>query len=250
MTRKNTATFIAALLHEENMIKLLTLAFATAIAVSATVPALAQTTTDIMAKTPYSAYLQDSRGAIVRSGTGMCWRTSSWTPADAVLGCDGDLVPPVANLIAPPIVLQTTEQQPVFNAAPAPQPAVPCDFSFTLESDQTFSFNSAVLSASAKKRIDEQLHNKLATCIRVDKIIISGYTDHLGSDQFNQNLSAKRAEAVAQYLERSGVNSPIEQRGLGKQQELKACKGIKLLKNLIDCLAPNRRVEVEVKGVR
>jgi OOP family OmpA-OmpF porin len=230
------------------MVKILTLAIAATIAVSTSGSALAQTATEIMAKTPYSAYLQDSRGAIVHSGAGMCWRTSNWTPADAVLGCDGDLLPPVVDAIAPPIVQQSAAPQPIVTAAPAPLLVTPCDFSFTLESDQTFKFNSAELSASAKGRIDDLIHNKFAACGHVDKIIVSGYTDHLGSDQSNQSLSLKRAAAVAAYFEQSGIRAPIEQRGMGKQQELKACKGIRLLHKLIECLAPNRRVEIDVKG--
>ena len=54
--------------------------------------ASAQVVTDIKAKTPNSAYVQDSRGVIVRDPFGLCWRTGQWTPADAVPGCDGPLV--------------------------------------------------------------------------------------------------------------------------------------------------------------
>jgi OOP family OmpA-OmpF porin len=246
MSLKYLATFLAALL-EEIMVKTFALAFVAAAAVFASAATLAQSTTEILAKTPYSAYLQDSHGAIVRSGTGMCWRTNYWTPADAVLGCDGDLVPPVANLIAPPIVQQAPTPQYSKYESPAAAPTR-CDFKFTLESDQTFSFNSATLSATAKSRIDAQIHG--SNCSRIDKVTVAGFTDRLGSDQLNQNLSVKRAAAVAGYLVQSGIQAPIEQLGMGKQQELKACKGIKLLHKLIDCLAPNRRVEVDVKGIR
>ena len=54
--------------------------------------ASAQVVTDIQAKQPNSAYVQDSRGVIVRDPFGLCWRTGYWTPADAVPGCDGPLV--------------------------------------------------------------------------------------------------------------------------------------------------------------
>jgi OOP family OmpA-OmpF porin len=229
------------------MVKTLALAFAAVFAVSASDSALAQSTTDIKAKTPNSAYVQDSSGAIVRSGTGMCWRTGYWTPADAVLGCDGDLAPPVVNAIAPPIVQQSPPPQYIDPGYPV-KPIKHCDFNFVLGSDETFSFNSATLNPAAKTKIDDQLRG--ANCARIEKITVSGYTDHLGTDQLNQSLSLKRAAAVAAYLQQSGVNAPIEQRGMGKQQELKSCKGIKMLKNLIDCLAPNRRVEIEVSGVR
>jgi hypothetical protein len=54
-------------------------------------PPYAPLTTDIQAKTPYSAYVQDARGVIARNPFGLCWRTGYWTPADAVPGCDAPL---------------------------------------------------------------------------------------------------------------------------------------------------------------
>jgi OOP family OmpA-OmpF porin len=222
-----------------------TLAFTVAIAVSTS--ALAQSTTDVLAKTPNSAYVQDARGVIVRSSAGLCWRTNYWTPADAVLGCDGDLAPPVVSAIAPPIVQPSANPEPIKMVEPHPV-AVRCDFTLTLDSDQTFKFDNATLSAAAKTRIDTQLRDKLASCAHVDDIVVSGYTDRLGPDAYNQALSQRRASAVAEYLKRSGVSTQIEQRGLGKQHELKDCNGVTIRKKLIDCLSPNRRVEIEVHG--
>lgn len=220
-----------------------TLALTVAIAMSGS--ALAQSTTDVLAKTPYSAYLQDGRGVIVRSNSGLCWRTNYWTPADAVLGCDGDLVPPVVSAIAPPIAPSMPVPERI---VPAPLPVIRCDFSLTLKSDQTFNFNSVVLSTAAKNLIDTQFRSRLASCAHVDGIVVTGYTDRLGSDTYNQVLSEARASVVAEYLRSSGVKDSIEQRGLGKRQELATCEGITSHKKLVDCLAPNRRVEIEVRG--
>lgn len=202
----------------------------------------AQTFSDIQAKQGKSAYLQDSRGVIVRSPFGLCWRTGSWTPADAVPGCDGDLVSPVANPIAPPIAGTTP-------AAPAPMPAPkPCDFSVTLGSDESFAFNRAVLSSTAKKRIDGEVMRKLANCTRVETIVVTGHADRLGSQQYNQKLSEKRADAVAAYLESKGIRASINTSGAGKTQPVKACTEKLARRQLIDCLAPNRRVVIEARG--
>jgi OOP family OmpA-OmpF porin len=203
---------------------------------------------DIKANTPYSAYLQDGRGVIVRSNTGLCWRTNYWTPADAVPGCDGDLVPPVvANVTAPPIVQpDLTRPAP---AAPQPAPVTHCDFAMTLQSDQTFAFNSGVLSPAAKELLNTQFRSKLASCTHVDKIVVTGYTDRIGSDSYNQVLSEARAAAVAEYLASMNVTAPIDRHGMGKQHELKDCNGVKPQKKLIECLSPNRRVEIEVEGI-
>lgn len=220
------------------------LALTLAIAVST--HAIADTSNDIKAKTPYSAYLQDARGVIVRSNTGLCWRTNYWTPADAVMGCDGDLIPPVVSAIAPPIV---TQSAPAVLPPPPPPPAPkPCDFTFVLQSDETFSFDHANLSEGAKHGLDTDFRSKLANCASVQAIVVTGYTDRLGSDAYNLKLSEKRAATVAGYLKSSGIQAPIEQRGLGKAQELAPCDKVKPQKKLIDCLAPNRRVTIEVHG--
>src|SRR3569832_274159 len=58
---------------------------------------------NIQAKQESSAYAQDVRGTILRSQYGLCWRTGYWTQGDAVIGCDGQLEPPVAKATAPAI---------------------------------------------------------------------------------------------------------------------------------------------------
>ena len=68
--------------------------------------------------------------------------------------------------------------------------------------------------------------------------------------QYNQKLSERRADAVRDYLVSKGVpTDKIETLGMGKTQPVPGvvCKQ-KNMKELIACLAPNRRVEVEVKG--
>lgn len=225
------------------MLKHVALAFTAGIAAAS---AIAQTSTDIKANPSKSAYLQDTRGVIARSPFGLCWRTGTWTPADAVAGCDGELVPPVAKATAPAVVAPT---QPA--AAPIPAPAAPkrCDFSVTLSNDQTFAFNKAVLNNSAKKRIDEEVLGKLGTCAKVDILMITGHTDRLGSHQYNQRLSEKRADAVAAYIKSKGVKAEVDTLGAGKTQSVKACDDKLPRAKLIECLAPNRRVVVEARGL-
>ncbi len=220
---------------------------ALALALAAALPAAQAQTSDIKAKTPYSAYVQNSSGVIVRSAYGLCWHTNYWTPADSVIGCDGELVSPIPNPIAPPMVADTTPT-PVTPPPPRPAP-VPCDFSFILKADETFSFDHATLSDAAKHGLDTDFHNKLASCVSVQSIVVTGYTDRLGTDSYNQKLSQKRAEVVANYLKSTGVAGNIEQRGLGKANEVEACAGVKGQAKLIKCLAPNRRVTIEVHGL-
>jgi OOP family OmpA-OmpF porin len=213
--------------------------------ISASITSTQASATEIQANPKYSAYLQDSRGMVVHSQNDLCWRSGYWTPADAVAGCDGELVPPIAKPTAPDIV-------PPVAAAPITPPTVPlrpCDFSVTLNSDQTFAFNSGALRNTAKRRIDRDVLAKLTTCVKVNLIVITGHADRLGSQTYNQKLSEKRANAVAEYLKSKNVTAPIDTIGLGEAQAVKNCEN-KLPRNkLIECLAPNRRVIIEVRGV-
>jgi OOP family OmpA-OmpF porin len=81
-------------------------------------------------------------------------------------------------------------------------------------------------------------------------VLVSGHTDRIGSDAYNQKLSERRADAVRDYLVSKGVaKNKIEAIGLGEKQPVTGttCQQ-KNQKELITCLQPDRRVEVEVKG--
>jgi OOP family OmpA-OmpF porin len=81
-------------------------------------------------------------------------------------------------------------------------------------------------------------------------VLVTGHTDRIGSQAYNQKLSERRADAVRDYLVSKGVpRDKIETLGMGKTQPIPGvvCNQ-KALRELIACLAPNRRVEVEVKG--
>lgn len=211
-------------------------------AVIAALGALACTTT-IQAQTPTGAYLTDTRNEVAKSGFGLCWRTSSWTPAAAIAECEPELAPkPVAAAPAP------MAAAPV---AAAPAAAKKCDFSTTLQSDELFAFNKATLTPAAQKRLDNDVVAKLSSCASVSMIMVTGHTDRLGSQQFNQKLSEKRADAVKNYLEKKGVPADkLDTMGAGKTQPAQGvkCEDTLPRKKLIDCLAPSRRVVVEVKG--
>lgn len=203
---------------------------------------------NIQATSPHSAYLQDGRGVIVRSGSALCWRSAHWTPADAVPGCDGALAKPVAKIETPVAIVPPA---PVAAPAPAPKPAAPkrCDFAITLQNDETFDFNKATLKNGAKQRIDSEVMTKLSTCARLDLVIVTGHTDFIGQHPYNQKLSEKRADAVAAYLKSKGVSAAIDTMGMGKTQLIKACDDKLSRVKLAECLAPNRRVVIEGRGI-
>lgn len=163
-------------------------------------------------------------------------------------GCATQEAPKPAPAPAPapaPRPQVTPEVKPAPVAKPEPKkPAV-----VNLTSRELFEFNKATLTDDAKRRLDAEVVAKLREVGDVRYINVNGHADRLGSGQYNQQLSEKRADAVRAYLVSKGVDaSKVETFGFGKTTPVKSCPDQKDRKSLIDCLAPNRRVEVEIQG--
>ena len=134
--------------------------------------------------------------------------------------------------------------KPEVKPEPPKKPAV-----MNLGSTELFEFNKAVLTQDARVKLDNEVVAKLKDLKDVRYIIVNGHADRLGSPQYNQRLSEKRAEAVRAYLVSKGVDAAkVETLGFGKTLPVKACPDQKDRKALIECLAPNRRVVVEIQG--
>ncbi len=149
----------------------------------------------------------------------------------------------------------TTATTPAAVVAP-PAPAAPpkrCDFALTLQSDEIFehkkSVQLSVLNDKGKERIDNEVMAKLASCAKVDLIVVSGHTDLIGNHAQTQKLSEKNADAVVAYLTSKGINAPMDTMGMGKTQQIKACDDKLPKAKLAECLAPNRRIVVEGRGL-
>ncbi len=187
-------------------------------------------------------HLFDTRGAVAKSGFGLCWKTTRWTPAMAIAECDPDLVKKPEPAPAP---------APAPAAAPAPTPK-PAAQKVTLAADALFDFDKAVLRAEGKAKLDD-VTDKLKG-MKLEVIIAVGHTDRIGSDKYNQKLSEKRAEAVKAYLVGKGVEANrVYTEGKGEKQPVtgdKCGKSDNKSKKLIECLQPDRRVEIEVIGTK
>jgi OOP family OmpA-OmpF porin len=135
---------------------------------------------------------------------------------------------------------------------PAPTPAAApkrCDATVTFQNEEVFPFTKSELTAAARARLDRDVVAKLATCARIEAVVIEGHTDRLGSHQYNQKLSERRAESVKAYLVGKGADPDrIETLGMGKTVPAKFCPDIDKRAELIACLAPNRRAIVAIKG--
>lgn len=125
----------------------------------------------------------------------------------------------------------------------APPPPPPRFEKYTLSATELFAFDSAELQAPQPK-LDE-IASALAADSSVNDVVITGYTDRLGSNRYNQALSERRANAVKSYLSAKGVSaSRLNAQGKGEANPVVECSD-KNRTALIKCLEPNRRVEVE-----
>jgi OOP family OmpA-OmpF porin len=157
-------------------------------------------------------YVTDGSGQIVKTGTGLCLHTGTYTPQDAVRGCD-----------------------PVTEAKP-----------LSLSGDVLFEFDSSALTAKGI----EVLSVLAANILPGSTVTVVGHTDRIGTAQYNLKLSQERARAVGDYLNaKSGFKSKFIVQGVGSTQPTegtKLCTGMKNFERYKACLAPDRRVVITV----
>lgn len=162
----------------------------------------------------------------------LCWRNNFWTPATANAKCDGALVAQAPAAPAP--------------VAVAPAPMVGSQ-KITFQADALFDFDKAVLKPEGKSKLDD-LAAKIQS-VNLEVVVATGYTDKIGSDKYNDRLSLRRAQAVKAYLVSKGIEANrVYTEGKGKRNPVVTDCAQKNHKALVACLAPNRRVEVEVVG--
>lgn len=117
-----------------------------------------------------------------------------------------------------------------------------------LSADSLFAFGKADLSNlsdTGRGELDA-LATKVLASDNLDAIHVIGYSDRIGNHKSNLALSMRRANAVRDYLIQRGVPAgQITAVGRGSIEPVVECKTEKG-QALIDCLAPNRRVEIRV----
>lgn len=203
-----------------------------------------------------------------KNSFGECWRTGTWTPAQAIEGCDGYVKPaPVVTKPAPVAIA------PAPKPAPAPAPVVaapavaavavapviatpaaaapaPKQLKFALKSDVLFDVGKSALKPKGKLALDA-VHTEIQQAnLKTKAITVFGYADRMGNATANQKLSEARANTVASYLRAKGQADETiraEGRGISDPVTGNTCDKITGAK-LSACLAPDRRVELEASG--
>ena len=118
-------------------------------------------------------------------------------------------------------------------------------------SDALFEFDKSVLKPEGRAMLDNLARDLAGTSYGT--IVAIGHTDRIGSNQYNQKLSERRAYAVKDYLVSKDIPANrVNAEGKGEMQPVTqagACQGAKSVK-VIACLQPDRRVHVAVTGTK
>lgn len=126
------------------------------------------------------------------------------------------------------------------------------DRTFELASDVLFGFGTATLKTDGKTALDGLYQKLVSEILQGSTTMVVGYTDRIGPTEVNQRLSERRARSVADYLIFKGLLASkiaIEGRGSSDSLTGSLCDGKISKEELIQCLTPDRRVEVRVVSV-
>jgi OOP family OmpA-OmpF porin len=174
--------------------------------------------------TANEAYVGDSSKHYITDSAGRCVYTSSWTKELATKECNPELFPEEAEV----------------PAAPAPPP-MPAYEKHTVSATALFDFDKSVLKPAGKEAIhgiDEDIKGSTTKVLSVDVV---GHTDSVGTEEYNQELSVRRANAVKEYMVSEGIDPGlVNVKGMGEADPVAS-------NATAEGRAKNRRVEISVE---
>ena len=198
--------------------------------------------TGAMAQGVHGYTTSEQSGSVVRNNYGECWQNTYLDKANnSLTECGG-------------------------KPAPAPEPTVETitenkEEVISFQSNFLFGFDKSTLRSEAVAKLNETAAKLRGT--EVQSVRVEGHTDFMGSEQYNQALSERRATRVANYLVERGVPaSKISAAGLGESQArmTASCQAevnklgrrvsqAKRRQALIACIEPDRRVDVHITSL-
>lgn len=196
--------------------------------------------TTVMAAKQPSSYAQDSEKSVVVDNYGECWKSKG---AERMEEACGDVMP------VEEVVDGDDDNDGVPNSrdkCPNTRPGATVDAdgceiieSLTIDLvEDEFDFDSAVLKPAMEAALTD-LADQIKASAGHETLTIVGHTDSIGSEEYNQGLSERRAQSAAAFLEGLGIDS-ISTSGMGETQPV-ADNGTK------EGRAMNRRIEVQAK---
>lgn len=114
--------------------------------------------------------------------------------------------------------------------------------------DILFEFNKSALTSEARSKVRDIAEVLEGPRVQRRSVSVEGHTDSIGSDEYNQRLSERRAEAVVSVLETGGVSSSrVHSRGFGEKYPIAPNQDPDGRDNPAG-RAKNRRVEVIIEN--
>ncbi len=176
----------------------------------------------------------NSVGGIVKNSYGECWRSSFDETTEKLEECGYEPPPP------PEIVEQEIVIAPEATAATV---TTQVSEDIAISAALLFDFDSAELTDDAKAVIDERVEKFKGQAELTQNVSVVGHTDSVGSEEYNQALSERRAQAVATYLEANTniSDNQIDVEGRGETDPA-------AYNTTEEGRAANRRVIINVEG--
>lgn len=123
-----------------------------------------------------------------------------------------------------------------------------------LSADALFKFDKSSIGdllPEGKAQLDQVAERILSGYATVESIELTGHTDRLGSEAYNLRLGQARAETVRDYLQAKGLSTQMTATSAGESQPVTTvCVGERATPELIACLQADRRVTVDIKGIK
>ena len=148
-----------------------------------------------------------------------------------------------------PSVVEPTVPAPV--AAPAP--AAPQKENISLLGDALFKFNKSGRNDLLPRGLERlrEVADNLKKYKAIESLHFVGHTDRYGKTDYNDALSLARANTVRDYLIEMGVKAgKVTTEGRGNREPVVFCSTKPPKPEQTVCLTPNRRVAIDVVGVK
>ncbi|MGD8709750.1 MAG: OmpA family protein [Ectothiorhodospiraceae bacterium] len=195
-------------------------------AIAAAMAAAALLATASASAADLSGYVVAPNGQVYRDAAGNCWRSTQWTRGNALKECDPGLFAGDGE----------------FKALEQPRTRLE---QLTVQGRAVFAFNDDTLTEEGRAALDDTAERIAGW--NVERVRVIGYADRIGGGEYNRELSERRAQTVVAYLRTKPAlaDVAIDTEVMGQKQPMSTCDDV-TGRALIECLAPNRRVVVEV----
>jgi OOP family OmpA-OmpF porin len=192
-------------------------------------------------------YLTDTAGNVVTTSGGECWRISDGL-APPVEAC-GDVIVVAEEPVDPCSLdgdgdgvndcIDKCPNTPAGAKVDSQGCEIIADLVLNLTADE-FEFDSAELKPEMMQVLDE-VAAKIEASPGDETVMIIGHTDSIGTEEYNQGLSERRARSAADYLIEQGVaQDRISISGMGETQPVAD-------NSTREGRAQNRRVEIQTQ---